>query len=74
MGTTGYNTQPSILLWVKMCLTGPNPSIDKILEITYVYSDFKLNYFQQGPHLVLKCSEDRLNNIEKSEIKYISAL
>ncbi len=54
----------SYLCWLDLEMTGLNPSIERIIEIATVITDYDLNIVAEGPCLVINQSDDLLNAMD----------
>ena len=55
----------SNLIWIDLEMTGLDPGKMVILEIATIVTDYKLDIVAEGPNLVIKHSEEILNNMEE---------
>lgn len=51
-------------LWVDLEMSGLDPIKNTILEFACILSDNKLTQFEEGPHIIIHCDEDHLNQMD----------
>lgn len=53
------------LIWLDLEMTGLNPEVDRIIEISTIITDQNLNVIAKGPNLVINQSTELLDNMDK---------
>ncbi|MHC8441473.1 MAG: oligoribonuclease [Candidatus Eutrophobiaceae bacterium] len=56
---------PENLIWIDLEMTGLNPERDRIIEISTVITNSKLDILAEGPALAIQTSEEILSNMDE---------
>ncbi len=57
------------LIWIDLEMTGLNPEKNRIIEIATLISDNNLNFFIEGPNLIINQEEKYLLNMDSWNIR-----
>lgn len=52
------------LPWIDLEMTGLDPEVDTILEISAIITDSNLNIIAEGPNVIIFCPQEKLNKMD----------
>ena len=58
------------MIWIDLEMTGLDHTKEQIIEIAVIVTDGDLNNTIKGPNIVIKCSDEILDNMDKWNTKH----